>query len=93
MSILKNQIVTRSIGTINETLQIGQHLMNFAKSRFTIIDLTSTGVRLSNGNRELAFSRSAFCQMVLNKNFDQIAEPTMSSIIHARSVGGTRLIR
>lgn len=93
----KNQINTNTTTLINQTLQVGQLLINGSNRVFQILQLDDTQILLQSTDaietRQSLLSRLVFSKLVYMRNYMQVfSENPLNEVIEATRIGGTRLM-
>jgi hypothetical protein len=92
------KINTATAKTINDTIAIGQYLINSGNRVFYIGNVTNDQVQLVAANSEksqvLTFSRKTFVQLYTRRNWTQLHNPAnyLAENAEARAIGSQRFL-
>jgi hypothetical protein len=95
---MENKIIENTEKTINDSLAIGQMIINGNMRIFKISNLTETEVELTSINGETekrsVMSRKVFSQLFYRKNYTQVKNETSAirDFNEAGKIGSNRLL-
>lgn len=98
---MENKIITNTEKSINETLEVGQVIINGGGRIFEISNLTEDEVELTSTNgdsgsegKKAVMGRKVFCQLFYRKNYNQVSSVENARTEHFQSaaIGSNRFM-